>query len=135
MAKRRAPRWAPHPEIFRSTRATSRAVSAAVAAGRARKLAPRLYTSNMTDAPAAIIRRNLWRVVSLLAPGTVISYRTAIDMAPADDGTVFLTAGYDRRLDSPGSGSASFPARAPSRATRASSSSTGPPGPGRCSRS
>jgi hypothetical protein len=80
----------------------SRAVSAAVAAGRARKLAPRLYTSNLTDAPATIIRRNLWRVVSLLAPGTVVSYRTAIEMKPAEDNTVFMTAAYDRRLELPG---------------------------------
>lgn len=102
MAKNLAPPGAQLPEIFLSTSETSRAVAAAVKAGRARKLAPRLYTSNMTDAPAAIVRRNLWRVVSLLAPGTVISYRTAIEMAPGDDGTVFLTAGYDRRLDLPG---------------------------------
>ncbi|MHB2035091.1 MAG: Fic family protein, partial [Gemmatimonadaceae bacterium] len=102
MAKSPATPGGPLPEIFLSTRETSRAVSAAVAAGRARKLAPRIYTSNVTDAPAAIIRRNLWRVVSLLAPGTVISYRTALEMAPAGDGTVFLTAGYDRRLELPG---------------------------------
>ncbi|HEY5220401.1 MAG TPA: Fic family protein [Gemmatimonadaceae bacterium] len=80
----------------------SRAVSAAVAAGKARKLAPRLYTSNMTDAPAAIIRRNLWRAVSLLAPGTVVSHRTAIEMTPAEDNTVFVTAAYNRRLELPG---------------------------------
>jgi hypothetical protein len=45
----------------------------------------------MTDEPEAIVRRNLWPAVSLLAPGAVIGYRTALEMAPATDGTVFLT--------------------------------------------
>ena len=81
----------PGAELFLSTRDTSKRTSEAVAAGRARKLGPRLYTSNMTDAPEAIVRRNLWPAVSLLAPGTVIGYRTALEMAPASDGTVFLT--------------------------------------------
>lgn len=81
-----------HPaEIFLSTRNTSRRTSEAVAAGRARKIGPKLYTSNMTDDPETVVRRNLWPVVSLLAPGAVIGYRTAIEMAPASDGAVFLT--------------------------------------------
>ena len=78
-------------ELFLSTRDTSKRTSEAVAAGRARKIGPRLYTGNMTDEPKAIVRRNLWPAVSLLAPGTVIGYRTALEMAPAADGTVFLT--------------------------------------------
>ena len=78
-------------EVFLSTRDTSKRTSEAVAAGRARKIGPRLYTGNMADQPEVIVRRNLWPVVSLLAPGAVIGYRTAIEMAPAPDGTVFLT--------------------------------------------
>ena len=83
MGKRRTSDQSPLPEVFVSTRETSRLVSTAVAAGKARKLAARLYTSNMVDAPDAIIRRNLWRVVSLVVPGTVVSHRTAIEMRPA----------------------------------------------------
>ncbi len=78
-------------ELFLSTRDASKRTSEAVSAGRARKIGPRLYTGNMTDEPAAIVRRNLWPVVSLMAPGAVIGYRTAFEMAPASDGTVFLT--------------------------------------------
>ena len=90
------------PDVFVSSREMSKAVSAAVANGRVRKLAGRLYTSNTVDEPEAIIRRNLWRIVSLLAPGTVISHRTAIEMKPAEDNSVFLTAGYNRRVALPG---------------------------------
>ncbi|MFL5493023.1 MAG: Fic family protein [Gemmatimonadales bacterium] len=91
------------PDLFLSTRASSKRTSAAVAAGAARKIGPRLYTGNMTDDPETIVRRNLWPVVSLVAPGTVISYRTAIEMAPAPDGTVFLTgATRNGQVDLPG---------------------------------
>src|SRR5215216_1388758 len=97
--QRRGSSW---PDVFVSTRETSRRIAAAVADGQVRKIAPRLYTANMIDEPAAIIRRNLWRVVSLLVPGAVVSHRTAIEMRPAEDGSVILTAGYDRRVELPG---------------------------------
>lgn len=90
------------PDVFVSTRATSRQISAAVAARQVRKIAPRLYTANMMEEPAEIVRRNLWRVVSLLVPGAVVSHRTAIEMRPAEDGSVILTTGYDRRVELPG---------------------------------
>ncbi len=56
----------------------------------------------MVDAPETKVRRNLWRVVSLVVPGAVVSHRTAIEMRPAEDGSVFLTAGHDRRVELPG---------------------------------
>jgi hypothetical protein len=93
----------PPAEIFLSTRDTSKRTSEAVATGRARKIGPRLYTGNMTDEPEVVVRRNLWPAVSLLAPGTVIGYRSAIEMAPAADGTVFLTgAKRNRQVRLPG---------------------------------
>ena len=102
MEKSRQQRSSPWPDVFVSTRETSRRISSAAAAGQVRKIAPRLYTANMVDEPAAIIRRNLWRVVSLLVPGAVVSHRTAIEMRPAEDDSVILTAGYDRRVELPG---------------------------------
>ena len=90
------------PDVFVSSREMSRAVSAAVADGRVRKITGRLYTSNIVDEPDVIVRRNLWRVVSLLVPGAVISHRTAIEMRPAEDNSVFVTAGYNRRIELPG---------------------------------
>ena len=52
------------PEAFVSGTAISREVSRAVKAGRLRKLASRLYTRNLTDPPAAVVRRNLWTLVA-----------------------------------------------------------------------
>ena len=49
-----------------------------------------------------MIRRNLWPVVALVAPGTDIAHRTAFEMAPAEKGTIFLSAPYPRRFTLPG---------------------------------
>jgi hypothetical protein len=56
----------PAPEIVLSTRETSYRIWRDVAAGRLKKIAPRLYTSRVKDAPDKIIRRNLWEVIGLL---------------------------------------------------------------------
>lgn len=97
-----ATRPPPLPDVFVSSAKTSRAVARAVLDGRARKLGPRLFTSDMTSAPARIVSRNLYHIVSLLAPGTVISHRSAIENRPAEDGSVFVSAPYERRLTLPG---------------------------------
>jgi hypothetical protein len=97
-----SPPGIPMAEVFVSSSETTKAVSRAVQAGMARKIGPRLYTTNLTDTPEAIIQRNRWRIVALLAPGSVIGFRTAIEMAPAPDGTVFLTGAGRHRIDLPG---------------------------------
>lgn len=78
------------PEAFVSTRAISREVSRRVKAGRLRKLASRLYTSDLQSAPELIVRRNLWDIVAGYFPGAVLADRTAFEIAPAADGSVCL---------------------------------------------
>ena len=90
------------PELVLSTRETSYRISREVAAGRLKKIAPRLYTSRVKEAPDKVIRRNLWDVVGLLFPDAVISQRTALELQPARDGSVFLTGRYPRRVKLPG---------------------------------
>lgn len=90
------------PEVFLSTRDTSADVSRAVKAGRARKLGPKLYTRNMVDAPEAIVSRNLWPIIGLLMPGSVVSHRTALENRAAPDGSAFLSAAYPRQVKLPG---------------------------------
>ena len=90
------------PEVFLSGREGSQAASRMVRAGTARKLGPRLYTRNMQDAPEAIVSGNLWRIVALLAPGAVVSHRTAFENKAAPDGSVFLSGAYPRRIALPG---------------------------------
>jgi hypothetical protein len=90
------------PEVFLSTRATSTDVSRMVKAGTARKLGPKLYTRNMVDAPEAIVSRNLWPIVGMLMPGSVVSHRTALENRAAPDGSIFLSAAYPRQMKLPG---------------------------------
>jgi Fic/DOC family protein len=92
----------PLPEVVLSTRETSYQVSRAVSAGRLKKIAPRLYTTRVNEPPDKVIRRNLWDVVGLLSPGAVISQRTALELKPTSDGSVFITGRYNRTLKLPG---------------------------------
>jgi hypothetical protein len=90
------------PEVFLSTAELSPVVTRAARRGKVRKLGPRLYTSNLSDAPEAVIHRNLWPVVGLLFPDTVVSHRTALEAKPTPAGTVFVTGAYDRVVELPG---------------------------------
>ena len=69
--------------------------------GRVARLAPRVYTTNMTNSPAAVVRRNLWTIIGKLWPGARLSHRTALEYAP-HDGHVFLGYKYTRKVHLPG---------------------------------
>ena len=85
-----------------SDRETSKAVSRMVQAGTVRKIGARLFTRNLTDMPERIVARNLWPIAALLAPGTVVSHRTAFENKAAPDGSVFLSGAYPRQIILPG---------------------------------
>ena len=65
------------------------------------RLAPRLYSTNLTDSPEKIVRRNLWTIVGKLWPGARLSHRTAFEYAP-HEGHVFLGYKYTRKVALPG---------------------------------
>lgn len=90
------------PEVFLSDRDSSASASRMARAGTARKIGPRLYTRNVADTPEEIVSRNLWSIVALLAPGGVVSHRTAFENRPAPDGSIFLSGAYPRRIVLPG---------------------------------
>ena len=90
------------PEAFVSETALSSAISRGVQQGKLRKLGSRLYTRNLSDPPEAIVRRNLWQLVGAYAPGALIADRTALENAPASDGSIFLVADRKRDIDLPG---------------------------------
>jgi len=90
------------PEAFVSTSATAVLVSRAVKAGELRKLGSRLYTRNLTDDPVAIIRRNLWQIVGGYFPGGLIADRTALENAPASDGSICLVTDMGGDIALPG---------------------------------
>ncbi len=90
------------PEAFVSDTAVSREVSRAAKAGRLRKLASRLYTRNLSDQPEMVIRRNLWNIVGGYFPGALIADRTALENAPAKDGSICLVAERGNDVKLPG---------------------------------
>ena len=69
--------------------------------GRVKRIAPRIYTTNLTDSAENIIRRNLWIIVGNLWPGARLSHRTAFEYAPCD-GHIFLAYKYTRKICLPG---------------------------------
>ena len=90
------------PEAFVSSSALSREVSRRLKAGQLRKLGSRLYTANLVDAPEAIVRRNLWDIVAGYFPGALVADRTALENAPAADGSVCLVTESGSTLTVPG---------------------------------
>jgi hypothetical protein len=90
------------PEVFVSTAAKSAPVSRAVTAGTLRKLGSRLYTTNLNEDPASLVRRHLWEVVAGYFPGGLIADRTALEQKPASDGSVFLVAKRGSTVALPG---------------------------------
>ncbi len=83
------------PEIFASTTERSAAIRRAVAAGKARKVAGRLYTRNMDDPLEQVARRNWSRIAAHYFPGAVVVDRSAFEARPSTDGSLFLDAGPD----------------------------------------
>jgi len=77
-------------EVVISTQQNRASIHRAVRAGRLRKLAFRIYTGNLTDAPEKIIRANCWAIAGTLFPQALIADRTAIENRPAEDGSIFL---------------------------------------------
>ena len=70
--------------------------------GLIRKIAPRIYTSNLKDAPQDIIRKNLFAVLSHHYPNAVLSHRSALEYKPTKTGNIFLTYNYNRKISLPG---------------------------------
>ncbi len=69
----------------------STAISRDVRAGRLRRIAPKLYTTNLIDPPESIIRRHLYRILSHYYPKAVVSHRSALEGGVSRDDTLFLT--------------------------------------------
>lgn len=67
----------------------------AVAEERLRRLAPRLYTSDMQSDPAEIVMNNLWRILGRMIPGATIVDRSAAEDGKVNNGVLYVAT--DRR--------------------------------------
>lgn len=89
--------------IFSSAeRSVSRAIGKLLKEGKLRKIAPKVYTSNLEEDPADIIYRNRFKIIGHQYPGILLSHRSALEYRPTATGDLFLTYNYERRVNLPG---------------------------------
>ena len=67
-----------------------------------RKIAPRLYTTVLEEAPEKIVGRNWYRIVSELYPEAMLSHRSALERRPTPGGHLYLTYTYTDNIELPG---------------------------------
>ncbi|MBP3403134.1 MAG: Fic family protein [Alphaproteobacteria bacterium] len=84
------------PEIFLSEKNISYKITRLVKQGIVRKIAGKLYTSNMQDDLEKIVSRRLWEIVGLLFPKAIIADRTAFDLKPTAHKEIFVISGKQR---------------------------------------
>ena len=81
----------------------SRVLSKKEKDGELRKVAPRIYTTNLIDSLENIVRRNLMDILVYRYPDAIISHRSAKEMRPTATGDFFLTHSTTRKVtDLPG---------------------------------
>lgn len=67
-----------------------------------RKIAPRIYTSNLEEEPALILKRNWYHILAKQFPGALLSHRSALEFKPTSEGHIFLTYSYTTNVSIPG---------------------------------
>ncbi|MBL7844024.1 MAG: Fic family protein [Cyclobacteriaceae bacterium] len=67
-----------------------------------RKIAPRIYTSNLEEEPAVIIKRNWYSILANLFPNALLSHRSALEFKPTPQGHIYLTYSYSSNVLLPG---------------------------------
>jgi len=80
----------------------SKQISRLEKGGKIRKIAPRVYSSNLTEPVEEIIKRNLFLILGSLYPGALLSHRSAFEFQPTDAGHIFLTYTYTKKINLPG---------------------------------
>lgn len=89
--------------IFSSTdRTTSRQITELEKAGKIKKIGPRIYTGKVNEEPANIIRRNIFTILGNQYKNAVLSHRSALEFKPTENGTLFLTHTYTKKIELPG---------------------------------
>ena len=70
--------------------------------GKIKKIAPRIYTSNLEETPGSIIKRNIFQILAHQYPDAVLSHRSAFEYKPTTTGNIFLTYSYTKKVELPG---------------------------------
>jgi hypothetical protein len=85
--------------IFSSSdKSISYQIAKAEKEGKLRKIAPRIYTTNLRDSEEYIIKRHFFDILKWRFPGAVISHRSASELRPTETGNFFLTSSYTKKI-------------------------------------
>ena len=86
--------------IFSSGSAAHRkAVSRKASKGELLKLYPGIYTDEVNRTPAEVVRLYIWEIASYIAPGGVVSYRSAYEPRVTSDGYFFVTYKKNKKVE------------------------------------
>src|ERR1022692_164456 len=70
--------------------------------GLIKKVAPRIYTSNLQESAEVIVKRNWFHILSKQYPDAMLSHRSALEFRPTPEGHIFLTYTYTKNIKLPG---------------------------------
>ncbi|MDR1021974.1 MAG: Fic family protein [Prevotellaceae bacterium] len=76
----------------------SKKIAKAEKEGKIRKIAPRIYTSNVRDSVEYIIKRHFFDILKWRFPEAVISHRSASELRPTETGNFFITNIYTKKI-------------------------------------
>lgn len=101
MKKKESRDW---PEVVISVGDTNftQSIRRAAKAGVLRKIASKIYSSNLEDTPENIIKRHRYQILGQLFPKGVISHRSAFEGGISADGIIILTYKYTKTVELPG---------------------------------
>ncbi|NJO93114.1 MAG: cell filamentation protein Fic, partial [Chloroflexia bacterium] len=88
-------------EIYFTGRDKYKSIQSLLSKGLIMKIAAEIYTSNFEADPSDIIRRNLFQIIAEKFPGSLISHRSAFELAPFQD-NIFVTSKYTDKYQLPG---------------------------------
>ena len=66
--------------------------------GKIKKIAPRIYTTNLRDSAEYITKRHFFDILKWRFPDAVISHRSASELRPTETGNFFLTSNYTKKI-------------------------------------
>ncbi len=83
-------------------KAEARRLQRMAAQGQLRRIYQGIYTDDLTQPIETITRRELYALCALIAPGSIISHRSALEGRPTQRGNYYLTGRYRREIELPG---------------------------------
>ena len=81
-----------------SDKSLSNQITKAEKEGKIRKIAPRIYTSNLRDSVANIVKRHFFDILKWRFSNAIISHRSASELRPTETGNFFITSNYTKKI-------------------------------------